>query len=414
MTDFKKELIEVAGDLSESKRNVKQILQGNKNNKPKRNLLVVPVLVLVLCITGFMLWILPNKTEQQQATDLLNNDYLFEYYKASELMFDFYDASEENEANLNEAVFERFQNAIALQQYAKSKRLTYTDDQYKTQEQLLTQTFIEADTSIYNQFFSLSALTANQYEQYVKPILIENILYAEQLNRKLLAENPKLLKDFVRYYTERLANDYLEKYFMPELQGARDKYQVPKTIHGAYSSKSGTIAAIEGKMVYFIQNATYQEIQDMTADELHGLQEQRLKAWLINYEDVALQVGDFVRVSVDRTVTSYDKQITNGIAEHLEVFISASEATVPEIYLTAEQESFWKQETHQEKWESQQLVSNYLTPCYIVHLSEETYTVFQNNDNNFFLVPQGDQTIAMLSQKQSKEMDSWLRSFVTK
>lgn len=414
MIDFKKELIEVAGDLSESKRNVKQILQGNKNNKPKRNLLVVPVLVLVLCITGFMIWILPNMTEQQQATDMLNNDYLFEYYKASELMFGFYDASEENEANLNEAVFERFQNAIALQQYAKSKRLTYTDDQYKTQEQLLTQTFIEADTSIYNQFFSLSALTANQYEQYVKPILIENILYAEQLNRKLLAENPKLLKDFVRYYTERLANDYLEKYFMPELQGARDKYQVPKTIHGAYSSKSGTIAAIEGKMVYFIQNATYQEIQDMTADELHGLQEQRLKAWLINYEDVALQVGDFVRVSVDRTVTSYDKQITNGIAEHLEVFISASEATVPEIYLTAEQESFWKQETHQEKWESQQLVSNYLTPRYIVHLSEETYTVFQNNDNNFFLVPQGDQTIAKLSQKQSKEMDSWLRSFVTK
>lgn len=414
MIDFKKELIEVAGDLSESKRNVKQILQGNKNNKPKRNLLVVPVLVLVLCITGFMLWILPNKTEQQQATDLLNNDYLFEYYKASELMFGFYDASEENEANLNEAVFERFQNAIALQQYAKSKRLTYTDEQYETQEQLLTQTFIEADTSIYNQFFSLSALTANQYEQYVKPILIENILYAEQLNRKLLAENPKLLKDFVRYYTERLANDYLEKYFMPELQGARDKYQVPKTIHGAYSSKSGTIAAIEGKMVYFIQNATYQEIQDMTADELHGLQEQRLKAWLINYEDVALQVGDFVRVSVDRTVTSYDKQITNGIAEDLEVFISASEATVPEIYLTAEQESFWKQETHQEKWESQQLVSNYLTPRYIVHLSEETYTVFQNNDNNFFLVPQGDQTIAKLSQKQSKEMDSWLRSFVTK
>lgn len=414
MIDFKKELIEVAGDLADSKHYVKQRLQGNKNNKPKRNLLVVPVLVLVLCITGFMIWILPNKTEQQQATDLFNNDYLFEYYKASELMFGFYDASEENEENLNEAVFERFQNAIALQQYAKSKRLTYTDEQYETQEQLLTQTFIEADTSIYNQFFSLSELTANQYEQYVKPILIENILYAEQLNRKWLAENPKLLKDFVRYYTERLANDYLEKYFMPELQVARDKYQVPKTIHGAYSSKSGTIAAIEGKMVYLIQNATYQEIQDMTADELHGLQEQRLKAWLINYEDVALQVGDFVRVSVDRTVTSYDQQLTNGIAEDLEVVISASEATVPEIYLTAEQESYWKQETHQEKWESQQLVSNSLTPRYIVHLSERAYTIFQNKDNNFFLVPHGDQTIAKLSKEQTKKMDSWLRSFVPK
>lgn len=414
MTDFKKELIEVAGDLADSKHTVKQRLQGNKNNKPKRNLLVVPVLVLVLCITGFMIWILPNKTEQQQATDLFNNDYLFEYYKASELMFGFYDASEENEENLNEAVFERFQNAIALQQYAKSKRLTYTDEQYETQEQLLTQTFIEADTSIYNQFFSLSELTANQYEQYVKPILIENILYAEQLNRKWLAENPKLLKDFVRYYTERLANDYLEKYFMPELQVARDKYQVPKTIHGAYSSKSGTIAAIEGKMVYFIQNATYQEIEEMTAQELHALQEQRLKAWLINYEDVALQVGDFVRVSVDRTVTSYDKQITNGIAEHLEVVISASEATVPEIYLTAEQESYWKQETHQEKWESQQMESNSLTPRYIVHLSEKAYTIFQNKDNNFFLVPHGDQTIAKLSKEQTKKMDSWLRSFVPK
>lgn len=238
----------------------------------------------------------------------------------------------------------------------------------------------------------------------MKPILIENTIYAQQLNNKLLEENPKLLKDFVLYYTESLANDYLKANFEPELEIARDHFQVPKTIHGASSSKSGTIAAIEGKMVYFIQNATYQEIEEMTAQELHALQEQRLKAWLINYDDVALQVGDFVRVSVDRTVTSYDQQLTNGIAEDLEVVISASGArTVPEIYLTAEQESYWKQETHQEKWESQQLESNSLTPRYIVHLSEKAYTIFQNKDNNFFLVPHGDRTIAKLSKEQTKK-----------
>ncbi|MEK4700446.1 hypothetical protein MKX47_12690 [Solibacillus sp. FSL R7-0668] len=413
MTDFKKELIEVAGDLADSKHTVKQRLQM-KNDKPKRNLLVAPVMVMALCIMGFMLWLLPNKTEQQQANDLFNNEHLFEYYKSAELMSGFYDVKEDDQDSLNEAVFERFQNTIALQQYAKSKKLTYTEEQYEAQEQLIIQAFNEENTPIYNEFFSLSELTEKQYEQYVKPILIENTIYAQQLNNKLLEENPKLLKDFVLYYTESLANDYLKANFEPELEIARDHFQVPKTIHGASSSKSGTIAAIEGKMVYFIQNATYQEIEEMTAQELHALQEQRLKAWLINYDDVALQVGDFVRVSVDRTVTSYDQQLTNGIAEDLEVVISASEATVPEIYLTAEQESYWKQETHQEKWESQQLESNSLTPRYIVHLSEKAYTIFQNKDNNFFLVPHGDQTIAKLSKEQTKKMDSWLRSFVTK
>lgn len=413
MTDFKKELIKVAGDLADSKHNVKQRLQ-KKNDKPKRNLLVAPVMVMVLCIMGFMLWLLPNKTEQQQANDLFNNEHLFEYYKSAELMSGFYDLKEDDQDSLNEAVFERFQNAIALQQYAKSKKLTYTEEQYEAQEQLITQAFNEENTPIYNEFFSLSELTEKQYEQYVKPILIENTIYAKQLNDQWLEENPKLLKDFVLYYTESLANDYLKANFEPELEIARDHFQVPKTIHGASSSKSGTIAAIEGKMVYFIQNATYQEIEEMTAQELHALQEQRLKAWLINYDDVALQVGDFVRVSVDRTVTSYDQQLTNGIAEDLEVVISASEATVPEIYLTAEQESYWKQETHQEKWESQQLESNSLTPRYIVHLNEKAYTVFQNKDNNFFLVPHGDQTIAKLSKEQTKKMDSWLRSFVPK
>lgn len=413
MTEFKKALIEVVGDLSESKRNVKQTLQGEKNYKPKRNLLVAPVLVMAMCIIGFMLWLLPNKTEQQQATELFNNDYLFEYYKASELMSGFYDSSEEDEATLNEAVFKSYQNAIALQQYAKYKRLSYTEKQYEAQEQLLTQTLNEADTLIYKQFFSLSNLTVKQYEQYVKPILIENFLYAEQLNSMWLAENPKLLKDFVRYYTESLANDYLEEYFALELQIARDKYQVPKTIHGAYSTKSGTIAAIEGRMVYFIQNATYQEIKEMTADELQGLQEQRLKAWLINYEDVELQVGDFVRVSVNRTVTSFDKQLTNGIAESVEVAIPASEATVPEVYLTAEEESYWKQETHQVKWESQYVVSGYLTPRYIVHLNEKTYTVFQNYYNNFSLVLHGEPTISKLTRNQTTKMESWLQSLVT-
>lgn len=105
-----------------------------------------------------MLWLLPNKTEQQQANDLFNNEHLFEYYKSAELMSGFYDVKEDDQDSLNEAVFERFQNTIALQQYAKSKKLTYTEEQYEAQEQLIIQAFNEENTPIYNEFLVYQSL----------------------------------------------------------------------------------------------------------------------------------------------------------------------------------------------------------------------------------------------------------------
>lgn len=414
MNDFKKALIDVVGDLSDSERNVKRALQGKKR-APKRNFFVVPVFIMALCLIGFTLWLLPNKVEQQ-ATDSFKNDYLFDYYMASEQIFTNADqqSEEEKQAMINSA-FRNYQTAIAIQAYAKSQGLTYTKQQYEEREQQLTALYNEAANPFFEHLKNVSGTTREQYQTHVMPLLIENVFYTTQLDKKWLAENPKLLEDFVGTYTEKLANDYLTTNFERELTATKAHYQVTgEPNYGASVPKSGTVAAMEGKMIYFIQNATDQEIQQMTSEELHALKEDRLKAWLINYDDTPVQVGDFIRVSVDGTTTSYVAQLTNGIAENIEIMFSASEQMTPEIQLTGDNATEWQQLTSYLQWQPHYNVTNYLTPRYTVQIENRTYTVFENDYNHFFLVPYGDQTIAKLPQGQTKKLASFLSQFATK
>lgn len=415
MNDFKKALIDVAGDLSDSERSVKRALEGKHKRPPKRNFLVVPVFIMAVCLIGFTLWLLPNKVEQQ-ASDMFKNDDLFYYYMAAEQMFTNFDheSAEGKQTTINYA-FRDYQTAIAIQAYAKALGLTYTEGQYEKREQQLNALYSEAENPFFEQLKELSGMTFEQYQTHVQPILIENALYTTQLDEKWRAENPKLQEDFVSVYTKKLANDYLEENFEQELSAAKEYYNVTGDPNYAQSvPKSGTIAAVEGKMIYFIQNTTYAEIQQMTQPELHALQEARLKAWLINYDAVDVQVGDFVRVSVNGTNTSYNERITNGIAENLEVYISVSKLAIPKIVVTDAQVEAWHQLTNELAWQAQEMVTNYLTPLYTVQLPEQTYTVFENDYNNYFLVPYGQATIGKLTQKQTKALDSWLQTFVTK
>ncbi|MER2126375.1 hypothetical protein [Solibacillus sp.] len=415
MNDFKKALIDVAGDLSDSERSVKRALEGKHKRPSKRNFLVVPVFIMAVCLIGFTLWLLPNKVEQQ-ASDMFKNDDLFDYYMATEKMFTSFDheSSEGKQWTINYA-FRDYQTAIAIQAYAKAQGLTYTNEQYNKREQQLNALNHETENPFFEQLKELSGMTLEHYQTHVQPILIENVLYSSQLDEKWLAENPKLLEDFAREYTEKIVNDYLEENFERELLATKEYYNVTSDPnYGVSVPKSGTIAAVEGKMIYFIQNTTYHEIQQMTEEERHALQEERLKAWLINYDAVDVQVGDFVRVSVNRTNTSYNERITNGIAENLEVYIPVSKLAIPKIVVTDAQVEAWHQLTNELAWQAQEMVTNYLTPRYTVQLPEQTYTVFENDYNNYFIVPYGQATIGKLTQKQTKALDSWLQTFVTK
>ena len=255
---------------------------------------------------------------------------------AAEQMFTTFDhnSAEGKQWTINYA-FRDYQTAIAIQAYAKAQGLTYTEEQYEKRKQQLNALYREAENPIFEQLKKQSGMTFEQYQKQVQPMLIENVLYTTQLDEKWLAENPKLLGDFAGEYTEKIVNDYLEENFERELAATKEYYNVTNDPnYGVSVPKSGTIAAVEGKMIYFIQNTTYTEIQQMTQQELHALQEDRLKAWLINYDAVDVQVGDFVRVSVNGTWTSYNERITNGLAVNLEVYIPVNEMAIPEIAVT--------------------------------------------------------------------------------
>ena len=411
MNDFKKALIDVAGDLSESKRHVKAALQGKKKQSPKRNFLVVPVFIMAVCLIGFTLWLLPNQVER--STNPFKNDDLFAYYLATEQMFRGAVESKEGRQWPINSAFRNYQTTIAIQKYAKAQGMTYTKEQYNKQDELMNALYTEEENPFYEQLTKLSSLSLERYQSAVKPILLETAIYRSQLNERWLSENPKLLEDFAGVYTNNVVNEYLEKHFERELALAKEHFDVTNNLNSSTTSpKSGTVAAIEGNMIYFIQNVTYAEVQQMTNEELNALHEDQLKAWLITDDVSVVQVGDFVRVSVSGTNTSYDRQITNGIAENLEVHILVNELTIPKINVTDGAQ--WQELTDGVSWQAHHVVNNYLTPRYIVQLEHKTYTVFENDYKKFFLVPYGEATIGELTQGQTKAFESWLQTFVTK
>lgn len=411
MNDFKKALIDVAGDLSDSERSVKRALEGKHKRPSKRNFLVVPVFIMAVCLIGFTLWLLPNKVER--STNPLKNDALFSYYLATQQLFSGVTEYKEDRQWPINGAFSNYQTTIAVQLYAKAQGMTYTEEEYKMQDKLMNALYPEAENPFYEQMTKLSGLSLERYQKLVKPILLETSIYRSQLKERWLSENPMLLDDFAGIYTDHVVNAYVEKHFEKELALAKEYFDVTNNPNSnATTPKSGTVAAIEGNLIYFIQNVTYEEVQQMTSEELDRLNEDRLKAWLITDDTSTIQVGDFVYVSVGSTNTSYDRQITNGIAENLQVHIPVNKLALPKIMVTDETE--WQVLTDEISWQTQHAVSNYLTPSYIVQLENKTYTVFENDYNNYFLVPYGEVTIGKLTQKQTKALESWLQTFVTK
>lgn len=411
MNDFKKALIDVAGDLSDSERHVKQVLQGKHKRPPKRNLFVLPVFIMAICLIGFTLWLLPNKVER--STNSLKNDALFSYYLATQQLFSGVTEYKEDRQWPINAAFSNYQTTIALQLYAKAQGMTYTEEEYKMQDKLMNALYPEAENPFYEEMTKLSGLSLERYQKFVKPILLETAIYRSQLNERWLSENPKLLEDFAGIYTSNVVNAYVENHFEQELAQAKEHFDVTNNPNSNTTTpKSGTVAAIEGNMIYFIQNVTYAEVQQMSSEQLNRLNEDRLQAWLITDDTSAIQVGDFVRVSVGGTNTSYDRQITNGIAENLEVHIPVNELALPKIMVRNETE--WQALTDDVSWQAQHAVNHYLTPRYIVQLEHKTYTVFENDYNKFFLVPYGEATLGGLTQGQTKALESWLQTFVAK
>lgn len=404
MNDFKKALIKVAGDLSESEKVVKNALLYNKSKKKYSKIIIIPAFLVVLFFTVALL-LVPNEVEQRQADSLFKNDYLYDYFVALEMMTN---SDVEITQFHKEAAFTKYIRIIGVEQLAKGYQVEVSEQEMSERKILSDQIMNKQQLQ---QVLSKVNLTFEQYEKYVRPKLIENYVLVEKLNQIWLKENPPMFSEFAAGYTEQLAKRYLQEHFENQYFAIQKRYNVTDENRMSVP-KSGVIAAIEGNMLFFIQNSTFEELQVLSEEEKFRLEEGKIKSWIVNIDEIPVDIGDYVKVSIGGVGWIDGENTANALSEGLEVILPVEESsTIPKIKLAGPQ---WNELLSVVSWESQKAVHNFSKPLYIVEAGEKTYTIFKNEYKNFLIVPYGEAKITKVTQGRTKKIEEFLQPFLAK
>ncbi|MEK4130533.1 hypothetical protein NYE67_12670 [Solibacillus sp. FSL W8-0474] len=407
MNDFKKALIKVAGDLSESEKAVKNAVLYKKSKKKYSKIIIIPAFLIVLFFTVALL-LVPNEVEQRQADNMFYNDYLYDYFVAIEMMT----TSEDEITQFHkEAAFTKYIRIIGVEQLAKGYQVEVSEQEISERKILSDQIMNKQQLQ---QVLSKVNLTFEQYEKYVRPKLIENYVLVEKLNKIWLKENPPMLPDFATSYTNQLAEHYLLEHCEEQYYALQKKYNVN---HGNTMGvpKSGVIAAIEGNMLFFIQNSTFEELQGLSEEEKYRLEEGKFKSWIVNSDGIPVDIGDFVKVSIGQEYRSHSENSANAQNEGLEVILPVEESKIiPKIQLAQINVAQWNELLGDVSWEFQEVVNNFSKPLYIVEAGGKTYTIFKNDYKNLLIVPYGEAKIAKVTQGRTEKIEEFLQPYLAK
>ncbi|WP_339213053.1 hypothetical protein [Solibacillus sp. FSL W8-0372] len=407
MNDFKKALIKVAGDLSESEKAVKNTVLYKKSKKKYSKIIIIPAFVVVLFFTVALL-LFPNEVDQRQADNMFYNDYLYDYFVALEMMTN---SDIEITEFHKEAAFTKYIRIIGVEQLAKGYQVEVSKQEMSERKILSDQIMNKQQLQ---QVLSKVNLTFEQYEQYVRPKLIKNYVLVEKLNKIWLKENPPMFSEFAAGYTEQLAKRYLQEHFEEQYFAIQKRYNVTDENRMSVP-KSGVIAAIEGNMLFFIQNSTFQELQVLSEEKKFRLEEGKIKSWIVNIDEIPVEIGDYVKVSIDGVGWIDGGNTANAMSEGLEVILPVEESsTIPKIKLEQIAGAQWNELLIGVPWESQNFVHNFSKPLYIVEAGGKTYTIFKNDYKNLLIVPYGEAKIAKVTQGRTEKIEEFLQPFLTK
>ncbi|MGN7479283.1 hypothetical protein ACTHOQ_15700 [Solibacillus silvestris] len=408
MNELKKALIDVAGDMSASESAVKNAVLYKKRRRKGREIFIIPAFVMVLCFIGFTLWLLPNQADDRQADSLFNNDYLYDYFIGRQKMFT---PDLEVSQSEKDAAFSYYAEIIGVEQLAESHHLQISEAEYEKQKKLSDNVVNE---EVRQQLLSLANLSIAQYEKYVQPQLIRHTIYLDKLNAIWLEQNPRMLSEFATGYTYQLAHKYLLEHFEEEYFALQKRHETASN-HSIGVPKSGVIAAIEGNMLFFIQNMTREELQYISDEEKFRPEDGKIKAWIVNIDEIPVAVGDYVKVSISGTYRNDSSSYANALSEGLEVMLPAAHTdAIQSIDVAGSDVAQWLELIKDVSWESQEVVNNFSKPLYIVNVENQKYTIFKNDYKNYLIVPYGESKIAKLTQGRTEKVEAFLQQFVTK
>lgn len=365
MNEMKRELIKVAGDMSESEARVKAAVEKCLKKKKRT---MRPLVAIVAAATVLFMF-LQFQTNETTAT-LPPEEYAY-YLHYESTMWD-----RELEDSDKQRALTRLLERIGRMEYGKSLGLSVSkaeiDARMEQNKYFTEQTEYEA---MMEKVLNEANISKKTYEEKIESQQIESSLMGDLLVERLQTEYTQMNGVMARHMMNHYAVNYMESHYEEEITAFRTQYQIEQQ-HHTPTSMMGVIGLVEGNMFYLIQDAIGSDIQGMTREELLKAYGNNDKAaWYPNVDKLTVTQGDIVRVwsGVSGTEGGHRVGMNYGDAEILQGASSPNLA----IRLTGEQEQQFTAYLATLDLEENIKVSMARLPDYTVTANGVTYSIWE-------------------------------------
>ncbi|MGE7981200.1 hypothetical protein [Solibacillus sp. NPDC093137] len=404
MNEFKKALMDVAGDLTESETAVKNalLLKKPRNKRVKIGYYLLPVVIVSLFLFTWQLFI-PQMMDIKQADQPTNED-LFEFITALEEM-DYKGDIETSRAN----AYLQMVEIIGIPKYAKSTGITISDEDRQQAKNLLEQKWRERDFA--GVLASASAhISKGKFDENIAPLLIERFAYAKKLEERMYQDYAKMLPGIANSYGDFMGSSYMEAHYKSQLDQFKEQHNIIISANKS-SSTSGSVVAVEDNMFLFVKNMTTNEYNQMSP----RIFVDKFAAWFINDPQKPVQVGDYVNLK--ETVISEDRIGTEfaGVGLHygLEILLPKEHAQkIKEISLTEPVLEEFNEIYGKATLINEEAIEILEPPLCIVHIEGKSYTVWQNEKDLLYILQFGKKELATFTESTSKKILTLFQQFI--
>lgn len=369
MNELKRELVKVAGDLSDSEKRVKEVVSRHLHKKKRRWMPAVSI--VAAC---FMLLLFAQFQTKDTAATLSQAEYAY-YLHYESAMFD-YEMTDFDKTRALDKLLER----VGVTEYGKSLGLSVSqeaiDARLEQNKQFTEQTEYK---QMMEKVFKEANISQKIYDEQILPRQTESALMGELIVQRLYEQYEQLNNAMARHMMNHYAVEYMEAHYEEEITAFRTQYQIGEQHHSP-TAVTGVVSLVEGNMFYLIEDAIWSDIQHMTRAEMIAMYAQNEKAaWYPNVDGLKVAPGDLVRVrsGVSTTENGHSVGMNYGGVEILQ---SAANPTA-KIHLTGQQAQQFTEHIKSVEWEEAK-VSMIRLPDHVVTADGVTYSIWAKYKNS--------------------------------
>ncbi|MER2192077.1 MAG: hypothetical protein ABS951_14040 [Solibacillus sp.] len=372
MNELKRELMKVAGDMSDSELRVREAVSRRVSKKKRRWL---PVTVAVVAIVTLFIFIIFIQFQPQDTSAMLSQEEYAYYLHVESAMW---------ERDLGDAekthAFERLLQRVGRVEYGKSLGLsvsaTEIDARIEDNKRLMESAEYE---SMIAKVLNEANVSKRTYEEITRK-QSESYLMGELISQRLQKQYEQLGNMMASHMTDYYAALYMEQHYAEEVKAFRTQYKIAPESHHT-SAVMGVIGLVEGNMFYLIQDATFPDVKGMEREEMIATYfENELGSWYPNVDGLQLSVGDVVRVPSNASVSEGGHRVGMNYGG-VKILQRATEPATT-VHFTGEQADKFTAHIETLDWETNIHVSMTRLPDYTVTANGATYSIWSKYNNS--------------------------------